>query len=239
VRAALLDLFPGGLEEVEQEDGIELAAYTDLDGEARLRRLFGDVRSEPVEGGWEERWKEFHRPVRVGPLWVGPPWAEADPGALPVVVDPGLAFGTGAHPTTRLCLGLLVELPRGSLLDIGCGSGVLSVAAASLGYAPVAAADVEQAALDATRANAALNGVEVQTIGADARRDPLPETDTAVANIALAAVEAIAPRLGSARLVTSGYIVVGRPALEGWEHVERRELQGWAADLWVRRVPGP
>ncbi len=101
------------------------------------------------------------------------------------------------------------------------------------------AVDVEAAALDATRANAALNGVEVRTIGADARRDPLPGTDTAVANIALAAVEEIAPRLGCARLVTSGYIVVGRPSLEGWEHVERRELQGWAADLWVRRVPGP
>ena len=92
-----------------------------------------------VEAGWEDRWREFHRPVRVGPLWIGPPWETAPGDALAVVIDPGRAFGTGAHPTTRLCLELLLDLPRTSLLDVGCGSGVLSIAAARLGFGPSSA----------------------------------------------------------------------------------------------------
>src|SRR5437016_3537985 len=80
----------------------------------------------PVENGWEDRWRDFHRPIRIGPLWVGPPWEEAPPGAVAVWIDPGRAFGTGAHPTTRLCLELLLDVRRGSLLDVGCGSGVIA-----------------------------------------------------------------------------------------------------------------
>ena len=76
-------------------------------------QAFGGAARADVEEGWEDRWREFHRPVRVGPLWVGPPWEEPAADALAVVIDPGRAFGTGAHPTTRLCLELLAELePR-------------------------------------------------------------------------------------------------------------------------------
>ena len=132
-RARLLDLHPEGFEEA---DG-ELAVYTDGDGEKALEALFGAVSSTPVEPGWEERWREFHRPVRIGELWVGPPWEEPPGDVVAVVIDPGRAFGTGSHPTTRLCLELLLELDRGRLLDVGCGSGVLSVAAAKLGFGPV------------------------------------------------------------------------------------------------------
>jgi ribosomal protein L11 methyltransferase len=239
VRAALLDLFPGGLEEVERDDAVELAAYTDGDGEARMRRLFRDVTSEAVVGGWEERWKEFHRPVRIGPLWVGPPWIDPPASALPVVIDPGLAFGTGAHPSTRLVLGLLLDLPRGSLLDVGCGSGVVSVAAAKLGYAPVTAVDVEAASVAATTENAAANVVDVAARVADARVAELPAADVAVANIALGPVEAIAPRLHCELLVSAGYLVVDEPRVEPFVRRERRELEGWAADVWERRVPGP
>ena len=113
-----------------------------------------------------------------GRLWVRPPWAPPRPGALDLVVDPGQAFGTGAHPTTKLSLELMLELdPGGSFADLGCGSGVLAIAAAKLGFAPLVAVDNELAALDATRANAAANGVELDaversTCASDRRRPP-------------------------------------------------------------------
>ena len=132
--------------------------------------FFGGVRAADVEGGWEDKWRAFHRPVRVGRLWVGPPWETPDADALVVVIDPGRAFGTGSHPTTQLCLAALQELEPQSLLDVGCGSGVLSVAAALLGFGPVTAVDVEEPSVEATRGNAAANGVELDVRLVGARR---------------------------------------------------------------------
>src|SRR5262249_41387275 len=150
-------------EEVEEGEDVALAAYTDAAGEERLWHAFGGVHSADVEDGWEERWRSFHRPITVGPLWVGPPWETPPEQSTAVVVDPGRAFGTGAHATTRLCLELLIDLPRGSLLDVGSGSGVLAIAGAKLGFSPVVALDVDPIAVETTRANAAANGVEVET----------------------------------------------------------------------------
>jgi ribosomal protein L11 methyltransferase len=187
-----------------------------------------------VEPGWEDRWREFHRPVRVGPLWIGPPWETAPADALTVTIDPGRAFGTGAHPTTRLCVELLAEVPRGVLLDVGCGSGVLAIAAARLGFAPVVAVDVAEAAVDATRANAAANGVELDVRLLDAATGELPPTETAVANVDLATVERLAARVDARGLVLSGYLVADVPRLDGFAHVDRRALDGWAADRFER-----
>ena len=110
----MLELFPEGFEEVEADGGIELAAYTGPGGEERVWQVFGPGRVEDVDPDWGERWRAFHRPIRVGPLWIGPPWEEPDPDALPVVVDPGRAFGTGSHPTTRLCAEHLSRSSRGA-----------------------------------------------------------------------------------------------------------------------------
>jgi ribosomal protein L11 methyltransferase len=233
-RAIMIELFPEGFEEVDQDGGIELAAYTDPAGEERLWAAFGGARSNEVEQGWEDRWRAFHRPVRIGPLWVGPPWEEPEEGAIPVVVDPGRAFGTGGHATTRLCLELLLELPLSSLLDVGCGSGVLSIAAAKLGFEPVVAVDLDAHAVEATLRNADANGVAVDVRLADALTDELPRSDAAVVNVALDVDRPIVARLDCTRLITSGYLAAEAPAFAGYRKETRREADGWAADLHIR-----
>jgi ribosomal protein L11 methyltransferase len=234
-RARMLGLVPDGFEEVDRGAAVELAAYVGAEGEHALRALFDEVVSEPVADDWQERWRSFHRSVRIGPLWVGPPWERPPPEVLAVVIDPGRAFGTGAHPTTRLPLELLVGLERGSLLDVGCGSGVLAIAAAKLGFAPVDAIDLDPAAVEAAGMNAERNGVRLRIRAADALAVDLPAADVAVANIALDAAEAIAPRLGADTVVTSGYLDAQRPALDGFRHCARRSADGWAADLYRRQ----
>jgi ribosomal protein L11 methyltransferase len=233
LRARFLELAPDGFEERTEGDSIELAAY----GAAAERVLaeFPDALIAEVADGWEDRWREFHHAVRIGALWVGPPWEEPPADALAVVIDPGRAFGTGAHPSTRLCLELLLDEARGSLLDIGCGSGVISIAGARLGFEPVLAIDVEPTAVEVTRENARVNGVSLDARRVDARDVALPATGLAVANISLAAAELVGPVLAAARAITSGYLVGDRLSLPGFEHLERRELDGWAADLFSRR----
>ena len=238
-RAALIELFPNGFEEVARGDEVELAVYTDGKGEERLRLALGPGEAVPVAPGWEDAWREFHRPVRIGPFWVGPPWERPDAGAFPVVIDPGRAFGTGGHPTTRLCLALLLERPRTSVVDLGCGSGVLAIAAARLGFAPVIALDSDEAAVEATERNAAANGVRVEVRPANVLHDVLPEAGLALANIALPIVERLAPHVRAGGLITSGYFAAAQPRLSGWEAVERREAEGWAADLFARGRSGP
>jgi ribosomal protein L11 methyltransferase len=230
----MIELFPEGFEEVDRPEGVELAAYTDAAGEERLWAFFGGARGADVEGGWEEKWRAFHRPVEVGRLWVGPPWEEPAAGALAVVIDPGRAFGTGSHPTTQLCLQALQELPPSSFLDVGCGSGVLSIAAALLGHRPVVAVDVEEPSIEATRENAARNGVRVDArlVRAD---DRLPPAAVAVANISLDAVHGLPGRLEADLLLTSGYLVADEAVLDGYDHVRRASLDGWAADVHRRR----
>jgi ribosomal protein L11 methyltransferase len=233
LRARFLELAPDGFEEAELGAKIELAAYGEA--AARVVAAFPDAVVCDVEQGWEERWREFHRPVRVGPLWIGPPWEVPDGNAIAVVVDPGRAFGTGAHATTRLCLEFLLAQGPGSILDVGCGSGVLAIAAVKLGHGPVIGVDIDEAAIEATHANAAVNEVEIDARRLDAAEGRLPPADLALANIALGPVQALGGRLEVERAITSGYLAADEPELAGFRHTGRRELEGWAADLFERR----
>ena len=217
--ALLLHIFPEGVEELD-------GAYAVYADEAPLG--FDVVEVDDVAEGWEDAWRSFHHGARVGDLWVGPPWEEPPADALAVVIDPGRAFGTGAHPTTRLCLELLQEVEPTSLLDVGCGSGVLSVAAAKLGFAPVSAVDVDEVALEVTAANAVANGVVVDV------RTELRPSALAVMNIAHDVVERLLPELPVERAITSGYLQRDEPQVDGWRTVTRCVRDAWAADLLER-----
>jgi len=230
----MLELFPTGFEEVDSDGSVELIAYTDALGEEQLWHAFGGVRGEDVAADWRERWKTFHRPVRVGPLWIGPPWEEPATDATAVVIDPGRAFGTGGHPTTQLCIEALLDLDRGSLLDVGCGSGVLSIAAAKLGFGPVVAIDADEHAVEATQANAVANSVAVDARVVDATGAELPESDVALANITRPTLVALAPHLRSRWVIGSGYLPSDDEELDGFRHVRRLTRDSWAADVYER-----
>ena len=230
-----MERFRDGFEEREAGSETELAVYTDPAGASMVRAVYPHADAVPVEEGWEDRWKAFHRPVRAGGLWIGPPWIAAPKDAAAVVVDPGRAFGTGAHPTTRACIELLARLERGSLLDAGCGSGVVAVAAARLGFGPVRAVDVDAVAVEVAAETARLNGVDVEVALADVLLDELPAADVLVANIELAIVERLLVRVGARVAVTSGYLASERPEAGRWSPVDRLELEGWAADVYAGR----
>ena len=179
VLAALVELAPAGVEQVDGDGWTEFAVYgapgelpAFPEGPAEVGGVVVQVSGTEVPDDWAERWKRFHRPVLIaGKIYVRPPWEEAAvrPGVTEVVIDPGQAFGTGTHPTTALCLELMLDLkPRGSFADLGCGSGVLAITAAKLGFDPVTAVDAERQAIAATRANALANGVALPPASADA-----------------------------------------------------------------------
>jgi ribosomal protein L11 methyltransferase len=205
-------------------------------GEADVGGVRVTVRGEPVAEDWAERWKQFHEPVLVGGrIWVRPPWAEPREGAIDLVIDPGQAFGTGAHPTTKLSLELMLGLEaEGSFADLGCGSGVLAIAAAQLGFAPVTAVDNELAALEATRANAIANGVALSSVErVNLRERPPPEACTVAANLMRPLLLRLAGRIEPNALILSGLLedeVDEVVAAFAPLRVERRiSMAGWGA----------
>jgi ribosomal protein L11 methyltransferase len=243
---------------------VEYALYGapgELPDVGELRAVAGgalvDVTTSEVADGTD--WRDWHRPVDAGPLRVRAPWADPRPGALDVVIDPGQAFGTGAHPSTRLALELLVSLPHPGvcppgtypqgdrppgdpLADWGCGSGILSVAAARLGFAPVLACDHEREAVAATLAAAEANGVEVSATRCDLRRSPGPWAPTVLANLVrplLLEIAALMERPPE-RLIASGLEldevddVVAAFARHGLALEARRDGDGWSAILLTR-----
>ncbi len=135
----------------------------------------------------------------VGRLYLRPPWYPARDDLLDIVVEAGLAFGTGGHASTRQCLEEIQEIPPGRLLDLGSGSGVVSFAALRLGFAPVWGIDIDPVAVHAAAGNAAMNGLAPTFLVGDATEPgyPLPEADTVVANIALNPILRLARRFGA------------------------------------------
>jgi ribosomal protein L11 methyltransferase len=204
------------------------------------------------EEEWAEAWKRFFGVERVGRrLVVCPAWIDYAPRAEEVVIrlDPGMAFGTGQHPTTRLCLEALESRLRpGQVLDLGTGSGILAIAAALLGTTRVIALDIDPVAVDVARQNVALNGVEgrVQVAeGSLGAAGPLPDAgaprfDMVLANVNSAGITEMAPALARAlapggTLIASGIgdasVAVCRGALEkaGLSVLDQADRDGWCA----------
>jgi ribosomal protein L11 methyltransferase len=266
VLADLVELAPGGVEEEAGDGWVEYAIYgapgelpalPDL--EAAVADGLVEVTSKEIPDDWADRWQDFHKPVSIagGRIVVRPSWEtrpasdHAAPGreaeeaaGIDVVVDPGQAFGTGAHPTTRLCLELLIEVSdrgeaSGALADWGTGSGVLALAAAKLGFSPVLACDLERPALEAAAAGARANGVELELVRVDLRRERAPSATTVTANLTAPVLRDVAARIEEApeRLICSGLLaseldeVLEAFAGRGLREGERRTSGDWAALL--------
>ena len=171
-------------------------------------------------------------------LTVRPPWEPPSATALDVVIDPGQAFGTGAHATTRLCLELMLDTAAaGSFVDLGCGSGVLAIVAAKLGWPAVTALDYDKAATVATRENAHRNRVELEVVDFDLRYEQVPDADLVAANVLAAPLVgwAASQRRLAPRLILSGLLaseadrVAAAFAQRGRHEHARRVLGEWAA----------
>jgi ribosomal protein L11 methyltransferase len=246
--AELLPLLGAGAEERELDGEVEYALYApagELPSRDDIRSLAGDalldVSSEPVPAGWERRWHEFLRPVRVGELVVRPPWIEG--GADDLVIDPGVFFGAGTHATTRLCLALLLDSePGGALCDWGAGTGVLAVAAARLGWEPVTAVEVDPGALEVILTNAQRNGVTVKPKRLDLGATPAAWAPTVTANLTRELLLRVAQVVEHPpeRLLASGMLrdevddVVAAYAALGLRERRRIEDGDWAAVALVR-----
>jgi ribosomal protein L11 methyltransferase len=236
-----------------------VSAYLPPGEESVLALLREDLESygatvateEVEEVDWAEAWKAFFKPTAVGErLWIRPSWedSETPDGRVEIVLDPGQAFGTGDHPTTRLCLEMLesVVRPRRSVADIGCGSGILSVAACKLGACHIDAVDTDPVSIEATLENARRNACAVSAfVGAGFA--PLGEAtyDVVVSNIISAAVIGLASeargrvRAGGSWIV-SGIIEPNWPdvyeavAANGFEVEEWRKEGDWTAAILRR-----
>jgi ribosomal protein L11 methyltransferase len=264
VLAELLELAPGGVEETDLPDGVieyavygapgELPELPDL--QAAAGGALVEVVTTEVADDWADRWRQFHRPIEIaGRLYVRPPWEPARDDIMDLVIDPGQAFGTGAHHTTRLCLELLADeavpvSPAAGVMDLGCGSGVLAIAAAKLGWGPVAGVDHELESVRATAENATANGVTVAVERFDLiRGGPAPTAPLVLANLLRPLLLCVA-RAGFAAgttpqiLIASGLLtheadeIVAAFERHGLIEADRRTSGEWAA-LLLRRSANP
>jgi ribosomal protein L11 methyltransferase len=205
------------------------------------------VVEEVADADWVRASQAQFEPIRISErLWIVPSWHSApDPGAINIALDPGLAFGTGSHPTTRLCLQWLERHVRPGLcvLDYGCGSGILAIGAMKLGARAAVGVDVDPVAVAAARENAARNGVAARFIGTDS---PLVlVADLVVANILANPLKVLAPVLAAhcrpgGRIALAGILAPQTDALAAayapWFDVTRfADDDGWVCLDGVRQ----
>lgn len=250
-----------GIENTLEEKNCITGCYVDVDGvqeqidglrQALLELGVDEVTDEPlVEVDWENEWKKFFKPRRVGDHFVvRPTWEEFEASETDrvIVLDPGQAFGTGDHPTTRMCLSYLekhVEVGQ-SVLDLGCGSGILAVGAKLIGSGRVLAIDIDPIAVEVAKENFSRNQVEVETGVGDVLDLQLEGGwDIVVSNIISATLINLAPDAAFAlkpggKWIVSGIILQNwadvKKAAErvGFQYQEHLEEDGWTAGVFVK-----
>jgi ribosomal protein L11 methyltransferase len=250
-----------GIENTLEEANCITGCYVDVDGvrtqieslrTALLALGVDDVIDEPfVEVDWENEWKKFFKPRRVGSHFVvRPTWESFDalPGDKVIVLDPGQAFGTGDHPTTRMCLEYLEMqvAPSNSVLDLGCGSGILAVGAKMVSAGETLAIDIDPIAVEVAKENITRNNVEVKTAVGDVLELQLESRwDIVVSNIISATLINLAPDAAYALRPGGKWIVSGiitqnwsdvKKAAEksGFTYIEHREEDGWNAGVFKK-----
>ena len=244
-----------GIENTLEENGLLTGCLVDVEGSAsRIAELVQALKDagavdvvtrDLVEDNWEIAWRQFFKPRRIGKRFVvRPTWEEFESteGDLVIVLNPGQAFGTGDHPTTRLCLELMetVDIPNRRVLDIGCGSGILAVGACLLGAKLVHAIDIDPIAVEVAKENRDLNQVTFEAVAGEGLEGLRGDWDVAISNIISATLVRIAADVrdvltDNGRWVVSGIIVDNWPDVRlaaekaGFKFVEKREEDGWVA----------
>jgi len=254
---------------------LKVCAYLPIDAETESKQrqieealwYLGRIRPIPAphfqtfeEVNWAETWKQHYQPIPIGKrLMIVPAWLDSpDPTRIPIRIDPGMAFGTGTHPTTQLCLEMLEEYsPAGeAVLDIGCGSGILSIAAVKLGAQRAYGVDVEDEAIPAAQANAATNEMATQVEFALGSVEevkcgifPIRQAPLVLANILASILQRLLVA-GLGELVAPGGVLVLSGILEeqvadmeaavqaqGLQILSRKQIEDWVALAVQPRKP--
>lgn len=189
-----------------------LKFYMCLDDDgSEIEKVFPECEVRIVrDEDWQNNWRQYYKPIEIGPrLVVVPQWEKIpNSGRIPLILEPGLIFGTGSHPTTKMCLEILqeIQLTGKTVLDLGCGSGILGIASMILGAEKCTAIDIDEKAPDVVNSNASYNSVKIDAYSADVLATSYSGYDVVIANIVADVIIKLAPKVKAPVFICSGII---------------------------------
>lgn len=258
-----VDLMPDEVREdtnyfADQNYEIEVFRYCQKELEelsTLLSKKFSDIKcsiSSFLTADWQEAWKDSFKPIYTKKFYIYPPWEKPSGGnLLDLMIEPGMAFGTGQHQTTKLCLQTLESMPlptgASSLIDAGTGTGILAIAAAKLGYRSITATDIDQDAIRACKENQKLNNVSFESIHGSLPTTKGKRYSIVVANILANTILEMLGELveicdADGYVIMSGILleqseeIIKESSLKGLTHIKTEEEDGWVALLFKKNV---